>query len=351
MNLNTIKSLQLNFILCMERTGSSMLTMMLNRNESVLSPSEEPFMLYLYREYHAKSKWTKKEIDQFIVYFERIAEKNLTLYFSPLENLKQQMLENREDLNFHALTRLIYSLFLPLLKKYSFTHIIDKQIKYILYSDVLEQLLPESRYVILVRDPRAVIASWKKRELGLSKQIAYMAKIWVINYQAVLHKIQNNPHKYLLVKYEDLVLKNEQTLQQICAHFNIPFQKEMLEHHELPSPDPTSLERLKTLPDEFVAKIKAFHQNTLSPINESLISEWENTLNPQEIRVINRITHNVATQYGYNIPKVKAKLGVKNRLSILFAVWEKKVYLYLYVKSPLWLKSLVKKYRPNIRKE
>ena len=335
----------------MERTGSSMLTMMLNRNDSVLSPSEEPFMLYLYREYHAKSKWTEKEIDQFILYFNRIAEKNLTLYFSPLENLKQQMLENSDDLNFDTLTRLIYSLFLPLLKKDSFTHIIDKQIKYILYSNFLEQLLPESQYVILVRDPRAVIASWKKRELGLSKQIAYMAKIWVINYQAVLHKIQNNPQKYLLIKYEDLVLENEQTLQHICSHFNIQFQKEMLSHHELPSSDPASLERLKILPDEFVTKIKAFHQNTLSPINQSLISEWENTLNSKEIYLINHITHNVAIQYGYNIPKDKTKLGVRDRLSILFAVWEKKIYLHLYVKSPLWLKSLVKKYRPNIRKE
>lgn len=335
----------------MERTGSSMLTMMLNRSESVLSPSEEPFMLYLYREYNAKSKWTEKEIDQFIIYFERIAEKNLTLYFSPLEKLKQQMLDNRDDLNFQTLTRLIYSLFLPLLKKDSFTHIIDKQIKYILYSDVLEQLSPESKYVILVRDPRAVIASWKKRELGLSKQIAYMAKIWCINYQAVLHKTQHNPYKYLLVKYEDLVLENEQTLQQICAHFNIHFQKEMLSHSELPSPDPASLERLNTLPDEFVEKIKSFHQNTLSPINQSLISEWESTLSSKEVRLINHITHILANQYGYNIPKDKINIGIKNRLSILFAIWEKKVYLYLYVKSPLWLKSLVKKYRPNIRKE
>ena len=46
-----IERIPIHFILCTERTGSSLLSLMLNISPKVLSPSEEPFALFLYNKY------------------------------------------------------------------------------------------------------------------------------------------------------------------------------------------------------------------------------------------------------------------------------------------------------------
>ena len=49
-----LDAIQIHFVLCTERTGSSMLSLMLNLNQEVISPSEEQFALYFYKKYKNK---------------------------------------------------------------------------------------------------------------------------------------------------------------------------------------------------------------------------------------------------------------------------------------------------------
>ena len=46
-----LDAIQIHFVLCTERTGSSMLSLMLNLNQEVISPSEEQFALYFYKKH------------------------------------------------------------------------------------------------------------------------------------------------------------------------------------------------------------------------------------------------------------------------------------------------------------
>jgi hypothetical protein len=79
----SLDEISIHFILCTERTGSSLLCLMLNLHPEIISPSEEPFALYLYPNYHKIVTWTDEDIAYYVEDFFLLAEKNMALYFKP----------------------------------------------------------------------------------------------------------------------------------------------------------------------------------------------------------------------------------------------------------------------------
>ncbi len=338
-------TISLDFILCIERTGSSMLSAMMNSHGEILSSSEEPFALYLHSQYKNKASFSEKEIEELLLQFKRTSEKNLDLYFSPLESLKKTLLQHKDDLPFEKLCKLIYLHFLPLRSKEGIKHIIDKQIKYILYAEKIASIFPHSKFVVLTRDYHDVISSWKKRGLGNSAHIAYIAEVWNLSYKKALSALKKFPDRMLLIRYENLVENPEATLSQIAKHLSFEFRPEMIAHH-------TNFQKYieemkeKVSPD-FMDRLKDFHSNTLNPVNKDLIGEWKKKLSTHEIAIIERICSNTGKELGYDYSSPKITLSFSEKLAIAKARFNKLVYLDVYIRTPLPLKTIVKKYRPN----
>ena len=70
-----LDSIPVHFILCTERTGSSLLSLMLNLHPNILSPSEEPFALYFWKKYRNKENWSEDDIVKYVDQFFLLAEK------------------------------------------------------------------------------------------------------------------------------------------------------------------------------------------------------------------------------------------------------------------------------------
>ena len=68
-----LDAIELHFILCTERTGSSLLSLMLNLHSSILCPSEEPFALYFWNTYKNKIDWEEKDIINYVNSFFTLA--------------------------------------------------------------------------------------------------------------------------------------------------------------------------------------------------------------------------------------------------------------------------------------
>lgn len=106
----------------------------------------------------------------------------------------------------------------------------DKTPAYVTELDVLWNLFPGCRIVHLVRDGRDVAVSLRQITWG-SDHIPAVAVDW--RWKTTLaHKIGAvlGEH-YLEVRYEDLVLRPEDTLRAVCAFLGEPYHKDMLEFH------------------------------------------------------------------------------------------------------------------------
>jgi len=341
LSIDKINSIKLNFIICMERTGSSMLTAMLNKNEQVLSTSEEPFVLYLYKKYAHKKSYTKDEIDVLVEEYWLTSEKNLSLFFDTKENLKSSLYHYLPNIDFNLLCKIIYLNFIPLKSKEKVEVIIDKQIKFIHYLPLIQEIFPESKFLILIRNHKDVVTSWKKRKLGLNQEASYLASVYYINYLNAKDILEKNNPNIRYLKYEDLVTNPIKELKDVCVFFGVPFHESMVEHHTQFN---AYIDKMSDkIEGKFLEHIKDFQSNTMKPVSTDLIDEWKKVLNDSEAKVCEKINRDLDLFFKYDFNATSYSYTFSDRINMVKAWFEKKVYHAFYIDSPLWLKIFIKK--------
>lgn len=119
----------------------------------------------------------------------------------------------------------------------------EKTPQNVFYLKEIFDLYPNAKVINMVRDPRAILLSqknkWKRRNLGASYMTKKEAFRLRINYHPItLSKLWNaainaaklfqQDKRMISVRFEDLVENPESTLQTICQHIDVEFDKNML---------------------------------------------------------------------------------------------------------------------------
>jgi hypothetical protein len=149
-------------------------------------------------------------------------------------------------------------------------------------------LLPEARFVHIIRDGRDVAASlrdtWFRPGDTYESCIAYWAET-VLGARAQARR----GLPYLEVRYEALVRDAPRALVDVCAFLEIPYDPSMLAYHE------RAPERLGEMGDwdffgRFIARdtLLAIHDRTHRPPTEDRIGRWRTDMSPAEA---NRCAH------------------------------------------------------------
>ena len=94
----------------------------------------------------------------------------------------------------------------------------------------IESVLPEARFVHLVRDGRDVALSVLGMNWGPSTvpEAAFRWKKRILRAREQAPRIGH----YVEIRYEDLVRDTEATLRRICEFVDLPYDEEMLRYHE-----------------------------------------------------------------------------------------------------------------------
>lgn len=154
--------------------------------------------------------------------------------------------------------------------------------------DLMERFFPGSRYIHVIRDPRAVAASLIRSPVHASSA-RHAAMRWRIDVNAGLAFEARHPEQVMRVYYEDIASRFPDTIQEVCSFLGVQFEPGMLSHHRLR--DDTYSQRY----------YRAVHKNLGSEIRPERINAWARELTPREVATVEAICGPLMAQLGYPV--------------------------------------------------
>jgi hypothetical protein len=327
-----IDTIPLNFVMGKERSGTTLLQVMLNTHPNIIAPPESRFIMLLHSRYGHITQWTEHNLTRFC---------NDIMQEKPIETF---WAINRQDLLASCLAAKDIATY-PLLCKLVFYHsspdkdvkmFFDKNPIYAYFLPELRKLFPDAKYIHIVRDYRANIVS--HRRVFAIKQSADITYRWLQMNMLIEEAKSQNKENYFTQKYENLVSEPIKSVADICSFLQIPFDEKMAVQHSsgiFPGFKANKKERFQKI-----------HQSVFTPITSSFVNKWEKTLTPQDIAE----AENIAGDYAEKMYAYKKHSGaeiVMRQHSDGFMMKLKyraiKNLYMLILKNP-WLYFKIKKY-------
>jgi hypothetical protein len=164
----------------------------------------------------------------------------------------------------------------------------------------LSELLPEARFIHLIRDGRDVVVSNIEVWWGSRANVADYASWWLDAVREIRRQGTARSN-YLELRYEDLVDKPEKILKATCQFLDLSFEPGMLNYHQ------TAAERLAELGDirhtdgRLLSRELRLstHPHIASPPDRSRAGRWQGVLSPEEREIVQGIAGEMLHGLGY----------------------------------------------------
>lgn len=174
------------------------------------------------------------------------------------------------------------------------------------YIDVLRNFLPESKFIIIVRDGRGVTNSYMENKWGLGTNAYYGALRWKREVEEQLKFIAEMPQNFLFIRYEDLVTDLEMTLKKVCDFLECSLEPEMLEYDK----------------QESYYNVQRENIHTFKKPDKALSEKWKSKLSQFEINIVEHVAGYLLEKLGYS------KIGdpiTLSKFQLFYFKWHQKV--------------------------
>jgi hypothetical protein len=166
------------------------------------------------------------------------------------------------------------------------------------YIGELRQFLGDSKFIIIIRDGRAVANSYIENRWGLGTNVYTGAMRWKREVEAQEAFIREKPEDFLQIRYEDLVENLETEMKKVCKHIGIEFHPDILEYYRKQS-------SYKKRPENI---------HSYSKPDKALSEKWKSKLSKYQIGVIECVADDVLMRYGYTLQGNKVSVGWMHRV-------------------------------------
>ncbi|HEY9536447.1 MAG TPA: sulfotransferase [Kiloniellaceae bacterium] len=151
--------------------------------------------------------------------------------------------------------------------------------------DIIRRVFPDAKIVHLVRDGRDVVLSQRSIE-WMSGNLPKLVLDWQWK-TTIAHKVGAVlGDDFLEVRYEDLVCRPEAILRQICAFIDEPYDSGMLDYSE-DAKDVVPTESLK------------WHRNSVRPPDPAQLGKWRTKLSKAERILFEQLAGETLELFGY----------------------------------------------------
>ena len=298
------------FIVGVGRSGTTLLRMMLDSHSQLTIPPETHFIPQLIDLFEV-SEHVSPERAVEIVTSER--------HWGDFAIEKADLLERFRGVDPFTPGDAIRSFFELYAEREGKPHWGDKTPIYMKRMLMIEEVLPEARFIHLIRDGRDVALSRARRALRDPAPVSKTAQRW----QTRIQKARRQQRKlgfYMEVRYEDLVVDTEPTLRGICDFLDLPFEPEMLAYHQRAG---ERLEEMaRDLPGEGDRPVRPgdermeAHAETRSPPNPDRISRWRTEMSEAERDQFESVAGAMLAELGYEVGNGAGRSSLTTRRAV-----------------------------------
>lgn len=345
---------RLHFIVGAGRSGTTLLSLMLNAHPHISCTPEVKQLLTFYKNY---SPQPIVATEQYIANFEQYqavrykGKSNKGIFWSfDMPQFIAQLRQYAGRLNYPQVGKLfLRSVKTAQKQDEQIKAIVNKNPDFTFYIPELLRLYPDARIMVSLRDYRAVYLSQKdtkdtnnfSRYMG--NNAAAVAYFWELHNAEVLRCLQQYPQQMRLVPYERLVNDKEQMLRELCDFLAIDYRPEML-NPEQHTQDKAAI--TQQLTDERKHKRK---NDFTKQVFTDRLNAWKTQLSATEIATCEAICSAMGKQLGYE-PTIqlsavrRAWLLLSNAPQLLSTYLSYLIFMRWYYHLPLSWRIFMVKY-------
>ena len=178
----------------------------------------------------------------------------------------------------------------------------DKTPGYLRKTKPIQRVLPEARFIHMIRDGRDVALSVMPLNFGPST-VTEAAELWVKRVTTGRRQERGANH-YTEVTYEDLIAHTDPTLRRVAEFLDLPFDPAMLAYHERAGE--RLAEKARDLPKEggrtqpAEARISSHALASEAPRTDR-IGRWRREMSPDDVAEYERIAGPLLAELGYDL--------------------------------------------------
>jgi hypothetical protein len=281
------------FIVGVNRSGTTLLRLMLDSHPQLTIPPETHFVPEMIR-LARRDNTTRKRLVRAATSHPRWGDFGLD------ENVMLERLQEVKPLRPAPAIRVFYDMYAEKEGKPRWG---DKTPRYMRAMPRIERALPEARFIHLIRDGRDVALSQAERALEDDvTSISEVAGRWKRRIETAReHSAELD--SYLEVRYEDLVGRPEETLRKICAFIDLPYDATMLHYYEHAADRLTEMDRDlgtgENGPVRTGNERMAGHAMTSKPPSTDRCGRWRDEMTPAERTEFEQVAGDLLTDLGY----------------------------------------------------
>jgi hypothetical protein len=176
----------------------------------------------------------------------------------------------------------------------------DKTPRYVSYLPAIQELLPEARFVHLIRDGRDVAVSMRRMWFAPGQDAATLARYWRGCIETAREGARHCTH-YLEVHFEDLLRNPANTLKLVCDFVELPWDPVMVDY---PQRAPGRLAEVEDqrLPDgRVIRRERRLGQHPLVGELPQLdrIGEWRRAMSDSDVAIFDELAGDLLAELGY----------------------------------------------------
>ena len=286
------------FIVGATRSGTTLLRLMLDAHPDMAIPSESHFIPDLIKAYRLESA-SPERLAEVVTAHRRWGDFHLDA-----EELRERF-RAVDPINPGDAIRAFFELYAEREGKSRWG---DKTPGYVREMHRIESVLPEARFIHLIRDGRDVALSVLGMNWGPSTvpEAAFRWKKRILRAREQVPRIDH----YVEVRYEDLVLDTEATLRRVCEFIELPYDEAMLGYHER-APERLQ-EKARDLdrgpekePQSAEARLES-HALANEPPNPERVGRWRTEMSAEDRAVYEELAGDLLADLGYEVERTGA---------------------------------------------
>jgi hypothetical protein len=169
--------------------------------------------------------------------------------------------------------------------------------------DEIRKVLPEARFIHIIRDGRDAALSLRRMWFSPGWEIETQAAYWRDCVLAARRAGLGRPD-YIEVRYESLILETRETLKQICAFIELDYDDQMPRYYTR-TPERLKEHQGRTLSDgiPLLTQEQRLSQQwlTTKPPDPARVFSWKLAMNAEESGRFNLVARDLLRELGYEV--------------------------------------------------